>query len=167
MPFSDEQKQQHIVELQKYLHALSLIQGKLPLILPDGEYGKETSAAVKEFQKQNDLPETGDTDSDTWDKVVDVYKKAVIIKPKCLNVFPSSEYVCMQGSQKSVVYIVQILLEKISKRYDNFPDVDICGNYTNNTMEAVKMIQKLSGLPQDGRVNVVTWNMIVTISEEK
>lgn len=166
MPFSDEQKKQHIVELQKYLHALALTQGKIPLILPDGEYGSETSAAVKEFQKQHDLAETGDTDSDTWDEIVKTYKNAVVIKPKCVDIFPSSEYVCMKGSQKSVMYVLQVLLVEIGKKYDNFPDVEICGEYTENTMRAVMMIQKLSGLQQDGKVNVATWNMIVSISEK-
>lgn len=163
MPFSDEQKQQHIVELQKYLHALSLTQGNIPLILPDGVYGSETSNAVKSFQHQYDLPETGDTDSDTWDKVVEIYKKDVVITPKCLNVFPSSEYVCTQGAHGGIVYIIQVMLEQICKRYDNFPRAEICGEYTKNTEKAVMMIQQLSGLPQNGRVNMATWNMIVTI----
>ncbi len=165
MPFSDEQKTQHIVELQRYLHALSLAQGNIPLILPDGVYGSKTSAAVKEFQRQHDLPETGDTDSDTWEEIVDEYRKAFVSKPKRMNIFPSSEYVCTKGSQKSVVYSVQVLLTKICKKYDNFPSVKISGEYTDDTVQAVMMIQKISGIPQDGMVNVATWNMIVSISE--
>ncbi len=163
MPFSDEQKQQHIVELQKYLHGISLNDGNIPLILPDGVYGGETSAAVKEFQHQYDLPETGDTDSDTWEKVVEIYKKDAVNAPKCLNVFPSSEYVCTEGAHGGIVYIIQVMLEQICKRFDNFPNTEICGEYTENTEKAVMMIQELSGLPQSGRVNVSTWNMIVTI----
>lgn len=164
MPFSDEQKKQHIAELQQYLHAVSLIQGNIPLIMPDGVYGRETSAAVKAFQHQYDLPETGDTDSDTWDKVVEVYKKSAVINPKCVYMFPSSEYVCMKGSHGDVVYTVQVLLAEICKKYDNFPNTEISGDFTENTERAVTMIQKLSGLSQNGKVNMATWNMIVRIS---
>lgn len=42
-------------------------------IVPDGIYGPNTVQAVREFQRQNALPVTGETDNATWNKLVAVY----------------------------------------------------------------------------------------------
>ena len=40
MAYSNAQRKQHIYELQTYLHAIALMNSKIPLIIPDGTYGK-------------------------------------------------------------------------------------------------------------------------------
>ena len=55
MAYTDEQKRQHILELQAYLHGISH-QSQLPHLIPDGVYGENTANAVRLFQQQNQLP---------------------------------------------------------------------------------------------------------------
>ena len=51
MAYTDEQKKQHILEVQQYLYAISMFDDRIPQILPSGKYDDETAEAVKVFQK--------------------------------------------------------------------------------------------------------------------
>ena len=69
---------QPIRSLQTMLRVLSLDDHRYPTLIPDGIYGSETSAAVSEFQRLNDLPITGIADKKTWDMIADAYEPAII-----------------------------------------------------------------------------------------
>ena len=53
-----------VVELQNRLNELGYSVGK-----PDGDYGGKTEKAVKQFQKDNDLKQTGIVDEQTYNKL--------------------------------------------------------------------------------------------------
>ena len=76
MAYTDEQKRQHILELQAYLHGISH-QSQLPHLIPDGVYGENTANAVRLFQQQNQLPPTGETDTATWNAIAQAYRQEV------------------------------------------------------------------------------------------
>ena len=165
MAYSNAQRKQHIYELQTYLHAIALMNSKIPLIIPDGTYGNETIIAVKAFQREYGLPDTGNTDSATWNRIVSVYKGIQHSAPLPYAVFPSAKYVAAKGDSGQLVYILQAMLSDIGKSYDNAPNVDICGRYDDSTAEAVTRFQRWSGLPQNGKVDSGTWNMLVRCCE--
>lgn len=165
MAYTNNQRKQHIYELQTYLHAISLMNDKIPLIIPDGVYGNETALAVRAFQREYGLPETGNADSATWNKIVSVYRGILRGKPVPYAVFPSPKYVAAKGDTGQLIYIIQAMLHDIGKSYDNAPEVDVCGNFNEITFEAVTRFQRWSGLPQNGRVDSGTWNMLVHCCE--
>lgn len=165
MAYTNNQKKQHIIELQTYLHAIALMNNKIPLIIPDGIYGKETSLAVRAFQREYGIPETGNTDPDTWNKIVSVYRSYLRSQPLPYAVFPSAKYIARNGDRGQLIYIIQAMLHEIGTSYDNAPDVEICGNFNELTIEAVKRFQQWSGLPQNGNVDSGTWNMLVHCCE--
>ena len=53
---------QHIRSLQTMLRTLAHADETLLKLVPDGIYGPNTVQAVREFQRQNGLPVTGDLD---------------------------------------------------------------------------------------------------------
>lgn len=165
MAYTANQKRQHIRELQNYLYAISFFDDRIPRVIPDGFYGKETALAVRAFQRDYGLPETGNTDFATWNKIVSVYRSFVYANPVSYNIFPSASYVLRQGDKGLIVYILQAMLDDMSNAYDNMPAVDVCGEFNNQTVEAVKQFQKRAGLPQNGSVDSGTWNLIVRTSE--
>lgn len=55
-------------QLQEQLDAIAQIYTAIPRIQPDGIYGQQTAAAVREFQNIFGLPQTGVTDFATWYK---------------------------------------------------------------------------------------------------
>lgn len=165
MAFSSNQKRQHIRELQTYLHAISFFNAKIPRVNPDGFYGKETAIAVRAFQREYGLPETGNTDFATWNKVVSIYKEYLHANPVAFDIFPSSGYVMRQGDSGLLVYILEAMLNDIGAHYDNMPALNVNGQYNTATSDAVKRFQSKVGLPQNGSVDSGTWNMLVRTSE--
>ena len=161
MGYTDEQKRQHTAELQQYLYTISYFDKRIPQILPDGFYGENTENAVRIFQKEYGLPETGEADYQTWDKIVNVYRKYLSSKPEPIKVFPSEKYVCREGESGRTVYIIQALLNELGRCYDNMPELAVSGEYGAETAEAVMEFQKKTGLPQTGEVNGETWNMLI------
>ncbi|MDE5620646.1 MAG: peptidoglycan-binding protein [Ruminococcus sp.] len=165
MAYTNAQKKQHIMELQTYLNAISFVNGHIPSLVPDGIYGKETIFAVRMFQREYGLSETGNTDPVTWNKVVSVYRSYIHTEPVAYNVFPSASYVAHLGEQGQIIYILQAMLNDVGNNYDNAPKVDVCGHYNMETSNAVRFLQRKIGLPQSGNIDSTAWNMLVSCCE--
>ena len=155
MAYTSAQKRQHIYELQTYLHAISLMDDDIPLIIPNGIYDANTVIAVKAFQRKYGLPDTGNTDAATWNRIVSVYRGSLTASPLPYAVFPSAKYTAVQGDSGQLVYVIQAMLHDVSTRYDNAPEVPVCGEFDDITASAVKRFQQWSG----------TWNMLVHCCE--
>ena len=66
---------QPIRSLQTMLRTIAHADETLVCLVPDGIYGPNTVQAVREFQRQQELPVTGETDNATWDQIVAVYTR--------------------------------------------------------------------------------------------
>jgi peptidoglycan hydrolase-like protein with peptidoglycan-binding domain len=163
MAYTDEQKKQHILEVQQYLYAISMFDDRIPQILPSGKYDDETAEAVKVFQKIYGLPQTGETDPYTWDMIVKVYRDLVDTAPCPYPAFPSKNYICRMGDHGQLVYIIQAMLCGLCMAFDNMPETDVSGDFDDKTAEAVMAVQKRTGLPDNGEVDCPTWNMLVKL----
>lgn len=163
MAYTDEQKRQHILELQRYLYGISLFDDRISGVVPNGIYTAETAEAVRTFQRVYGLPQTGEADTYTWDMIVMVYRNITDTTPFPYAAFPSRDYVSHKGDHGRLVYIIQAMLSGLFSAYDNMPELDICGEYNSKTAEAVKVLQKRTGLPENGEVNCMTWNMLVKL----
>lgn len=62
-----------VMQLQEQLNAIADVYYPIPNISADGVFGPATQAAVKAFQKQFGLPETGIVDLPTWYKISGIY----------------------------------------------------------------------------------------------
>lgn len=165
MAYSKLQRRQHIAELQKYLYSISLFNSNIPQIMTDGIYGNETIQAVKAFQREYGLPETGNTDSATWNRVVSVYKGYLSSEPSAYKAFPSKKHIVRIGDNGSLVYIIQTMLDNVADKFDNAPHVGINGSYNDETANAVRMFRRRVGLPQTDFIDSMAWNMLVGFSE--
>lgn len=167
MAFTDEQKINHIAELQRYLFSIEYLDGKQPDFTPDGIYGIQTENAVREFQKENGLPETGEANTETWDRIVEVYQEYMNCYPLPCSPFPSKKYICGSGTEGLLVYMIQAMMLDLGKSYDNVPKINVCGHFNEQTSEAVRFFQKKCGIPCNGAVDCMTWNMLVKVSSHK
>ena len=165
MPYTDEQKKEHILELQQYLYAISMFRSDIPQILPSGVYDRETAEAVRAFQKEFGLPQTGEADTATWNMIVEVYLDYLDSAPAAYHIFPSRDYVSHNGDSGQLVYIIQAMLNELGQSYDNMPDINVCGTFNDATMKAVIRFQKKAGLDESGSVDCHTWNMLVHCCE--
>lgn len=159
--YTNQQKKAHIKELQKYLHVISYYNREIPGIIPNGVYDKPTENAVKAFQRAYGLTDTGEVNTATWDKIVSVYQKFMSAVPEMLEVFPQKpDTVMHRGDHCYTVAIIQAILFELSEHYSNLPCVHVTGDYDTETVQAVQLFQKISGLPVTGEVDCQTWNML-------
>ena len=89
---------QPIRSLQTMLRTIAHADETLLKIVPDGIYGPNTVQAVREFQRQNALPVTGETDNATWNKLVAVY---TVQSP---SVLPAEPHACRRQPELAPVF---------------------------------------------------------------
>ena len=161
MAYTDAQRSEHIHELQRYLHRISYSNPNIPRIIPDGIYGTETANAVRAFQNAYGLTSNGETNTATWDKVVEVYRELIATIAEALEVFPAgAEVLIKSGDTGLAVLIIQAILLTLAERYGNLPTLQVTGLYDPATVDAVREFQRHSNYPVTGNVDVPTWNLL-------
>lgn len=163
MAYTEQQHQEHIFELQTYLHGLAHFYD-LPAVTPDGVYGENTASAVREFQQKNSLRPTGVTNTATWNAIVQAYLTDTAPPTASFSIFPDGIFAYTLGDQNSGVYLIQGLLQAIRKQFlFSLPVLACSGTYDTATQQAVQAFQKHTGLPVTGVVNPATWNHMLAI----
>lgn len=109
---------------------------------PTEYYGNMTQAAVKSFQRQNNLAQDGIVGPSTWEAIMD----------------PSAKYYAVsKGDQGEDIQRIQNRLYELG--YLATEDL-ITGNFGDKTEEAVKKLQEVNALEQDGKVGRQTMNLL-------
>lgn len=160
MPFTKKHKNSHTSELQQRLYVISLNDDRIPTVIPDGNYNKNTKGAVTTFQTIHGLEPTGEVDINTWNLITNEFKK-YDLNPIKLDIFPK-DFILLPESRGELVYIIQVLLNILSCDYKNCPKVDINGVYTPQMEEAVKKFKKISNTDKNiSGIGIDTWNMLI------
>lgn len=159
--YSEEQKREHIKEIQQLLYELSYYNATIPRIIPDGIYGVETAEAVRLFQREYGLEPTGIADDETFERLAEInlnYYKEI----KMPDVFKRDSLV-IPGSAGPVVYMIQLMLNTIGNGYINMPIIQLTGIYDAPTENSVAMFKRVSGndFTNEG-VDIDLWNDIVS-----
>ena len=153
-----------IYEIQQYLRALTQSGYEIPVVIPDGIYGTETSEAVKAFQFLVGLPQTGRVDYATWQALVAAYESAQKNALGSAPIYPFEEILLggkiKQGDVLPLIYIIQIILRTIGIAYKNLDAQAITGIYDAQTAENVRDFQKINGIPITGEVDRITWDRL-------
>ncbi len=160
MAYTPNQMRQHIKELQKMLYGLSFFDERIPQIYPDGIYGKETAFAVRAFQQINGLRPTGEVNSASWNKITDEYFLKIGNKAAPVNAFPQNAADIRLNDEGLAVYIVQAMLKTLNLCAKRSCTIELTGRYDGNTERAVMEFQRLGGLPQTGKTDIPTWNLL-------
>ncbi len=166
MAFTDDDNREHIAELQHHLYVISRNDDRIPPILSDGIYGKDTTGAVKAFQTARGLEATGEAEPITWNLIANE-ARGHNLKPVLLDIFPE-DFILLPESRGNLVYIVQILLNILSRDYANFPAVEINGIYSPQMHEAVIKLQETGGISHNVYgIDTETWNILVKKANSK
>ena len=125
----------------------------------DGIYGEATANGVKQVQKAQGLPETGEVDQDTWTAIRKLYKDQQIFlgqaHPLLLVLQPNQ--VIEKGSDNLHLYMMQGVLTALGQFYTDVPPFAITGVLDEPTSRAVMWFQERAGLPQSGEIDKKTW----------
>lgn len=150
---------QPIRSLQTMLRTIAHADETLVCLVPDGIYGPNTVQAVREFQRQQELPVTGETDNATWNRIVAVYtrKSPAVLPAAPVRIRWTPNQVLPAGSRNSHLFLMQAMLQALGRFFVNAPTVRATGVHDAASVAAVRWLQKLSGLPQTGAIDQTTW----------
>lgn len=154
---------------QYYLAVIAQNLDTVPVIAIDGIFGPRTEAAVKAFQKDYGLPETGVIDERTWNDMYNVYRGIVESTPEYYTGVPVAPYpgfVLSIGMRGNEVRLLQEYLSKLSEVYPEIPQIAVDGVFGPATRSAVMAAQQLFGLPVTGIVFALTWDAITSAYQD-
>lgn len=154
---------QPVRSLQTMLRVIREDAGYTDNVIPDGIYGTTTAQAVSQFQRDHGFPVTGVTDLNTWEAIAREYRPAwTRIGPaEPLQVILNPNQVLKSGDEHPYLYLIQAMLTTLAHIYGSIPAPKITGVLDFSTGEAVTAFQYLSGLPQSGNVDKVTWKHLM------
>lgn len=154
---------------QYYLAVIAQNLDTVPMIEIDGIFGPKTENAVKAFQRDYGLPETGVIDERTWNDMYNVYRGIVESTPEYYTGVPVAPYpgfVLSIGMRGNEVRLLQEYLSKLSEVYPEIPRVAVDGVFGPATRSAVMAAQQLFGLPVTGIVFALTWDAITSAYQD-
>ncbi len=140
-----------VKHIQERLQFYGYYNGKI-----DGVYGTGSIAAVKAFQRANDLKVDGAVGKNTLAKLDsdNAVKQSAATDKETLKDYP----ILRKNATGKYVKTAQNLL-----RAAGFYSGSIDGKYVGDTIKAVKAYQKSVGLEQDGKVGANTWAMLLKL----
>ncbi|MDR1669012.1 MAG: peptidoglycan-binding protein [Oscillospiraceae bacterium] len=158
-----------VAVMQSYLNRIAGNFPALPKVTPDGRYGANTAAAVREFQKLSGLPQTGVIDRAAWNKINFYYLSVTKLaelgsegQRVGIGANPPTATIS-QGSAGGNVVQLQFLINAIAAYYNGIPVLLEDGAYGPATASAVKAFQKQFGLTQDGIAGPATWKKLYEV----
>ena len=156
---------QAILNLQRYLRQIARFDADIPSVDEDGIFGEETRRSLEAFQAKYGLPITGVADAETWSRLFNEYLDSVETRtrPDPVYIFPRfpADYSVGAGDRNIYVAVIQLLLREILILYGQDATLlPIDGIFGETTEQAVKDFQRIQRLPQDGRVDRITWNRL-------
>ena len=156
-----------VQQMQLRLNRISRNYPAIPKIAnPNGIFGADTDAAVREFQRIFGLSPDGIIGKETWYRIAYIYTSVKRLSELNSEGVQYSEIATQYPSQLSVgssgeyVSVLQYYLAVISRFYDSVPSVSQTGVFDAQTENAVKAFQRTFGLDPDGIVGRNTWNDI-------
>jgi peptidoglycan hydrolase-like protein with peptidoglycan-binding domain len=129
---------------------------------PAGKFGKGTETATKKYQKARGLSATGVADQNTWDTIVEEYEPALVrVGPaQPLEIILEPGQIIRRGDEEPNVYILQAVLIVLSQMYASITPPGMNGRLDEATAASLEAFQALSGLPQTGELDKVTWKQL-------
>ena len=159
-----------VLTIQYYLSYISLFVPSVIEVAYDGSFGPATANAVRSFQRTYGLPETGEVDRATWDRMEQVYfgiLGEIDYEFRSGRILPFPGRVLRLGIEGSDVRALQEYLNFISQSYPEIPRVNVDGVFGPSTAAQVRAFKERFDLPGDPeRVNAPVWNAIASIYDD-
>ncbi len=163
MTYSQQQRRDHVREIQEYLRVIALTDNTYREIAVDGIYGEETAEAVRLFQLTNALTVTGKVDFPTWELLVEHYWDAstLFTPPQPVQLFPSPQHAIQPGDRGNLIYILQAILNTLTDGWQDCPPLTVNGEFDAATEQRIKLLQRIGGFPETGSVDRLFWDHLI------
>lgn len=150
---------QPVRSLQTMLRVIAQEDARQPSLIPDGIYGNQTMSAVMAFQRNHGLPATGVTDQATWESIHAEYEPALIRvgQAQTVEILLDPGHVIRKYDREPNVHLIQAMLQVLSEVYGSISPPGRSGILDEATSVSIESFQELSGLPQTGELDKITW----------
>ncbi len=173
-PLSQGMESDAVRFMQNRLNRIGVTYTEIPFILlPDGVFDAETTAAVRAFQRIFGLPQTGIVDSDTWYKITYIYTAV-----KSLGELDSEGQLPEGGAYPGTplkngdvgpnVLRMQWFINGIARsgQIPALREVELDGRYGEETASQVRVLQQYFGQTQTGQIDRAAWESITRLFNE-
>ena len=155
-----------VIALQYFLNIIAYFNPNLNIIPISSSFDNATENAVRVFQTEYGLPQTGIVERNTWNKITSVYAEILNTLPEgyengAAKLYPG--FYLTIGARGTAVGDLQKYLLTISQTLGNIPAVTVDSIYGEETKNAVTAFQQTYSLPVSGAVGPVTWQKIAQV----
>lgn len=160
-------KGEPVSTVQYYLSVIATFYEGLVPVTVDGDFGEQTEAAVKAFQKQFDLPVDGIVGEQTWARMNEIYNDIQKSLPEwasrdSIPFFPRQ---LVEGMSGDDVKQVQTWLNILSTGYPEIKELPVTGYFGSLTKTDILTAQPLFGIAPSGIVGPITWETLARQSQ--
>ena len=151
--------------LQRMLRATAVQRGNADIFVTEtGVYDDRTRDAVRIYQKEVGIPQTGRVDLNTWTLLRAEYEayRRNTREPGMIRPFSDPRRRIRFGERSDLVMIVQIILNALRLRYDELGAIPLSGLYDELTENAVREFQRINLLDSTGETDLNTWNRLAS-----
>lgn len=156
--------EQSVRQIQTFLYSIAQTDPDIPRVNPDGIYSPQTADSVLAFQSKHSLKKTGKVDFETWKKLYDEFLKSdeLLSEPEKISPFSASlkNGELVLGDVSDTVSFLKLMLKTISIELDDLALLNDDAVFDEPTFNAVLKLQQIYGLEENGKVDLLTWNMI-------
>ena len=161
---------EHVRRMQNNLNRIRINFPLIPQIQnPNGQFGPDTEAAVRAFQRSFNLTQDGVIGRATWNEITRVFTAvtglaALVSEGERYTIGENPPNVILRrGSRGADVRQLQFLLNFIAQFNNAVPTVIEDSVFDQRDENAVMDFQRAYGLPPDGVVGPATWNQLYSV----
>ena len=146
--YKQENKTAAIKEIQRYLYFISDDKNSaVPRVFITGTFDEDTTDAVKAFQRESSLYETGIVDNITFDFLYRRYMDLILERNTSDYILGDGAFPLKEGDQNEDVRAFHLMLNELSKYYPQIRNVGSGSYFSRRTSNSVSALRDLFLLP--------------------
>lgn len=161
--YSLENDKNAVLQVQRILRFLQFDSNGMATVKPSGLYDEDTRSSIIEFQNKYGLNPSGIVDKETWELLfkIDEARRDANEVARSVKIFPTdSGYYIYPDSRDNNLYVIQHMLNEISNHHDEMEKIEINGIYDNQTVNAIKSLQRKNLIDSNGIIDPKTLNIL-------
>ena len=159
--FNSIEDENFIIQIQQILRDLNFIDGGFGRVGVDGIYDEETRHEVMLFQEKYGLTPTGIVDFETWELLNKIWqiKRENNEIARAIYILPRFEkYEISPYAKDNALFVIQHMLETISRDYDDIVNIELNGIYDDATQNAIRIFKRKNLLEDTAIIDARTFN---------